>query len=56
MLPFAAIVASVLTGAVMLCTLVFTDKMLGTEAPRRISKRCFAYEFYHGPWGEGAPK
>ena len=56
MLPFAAIAASVLTGAVMLYTWVLTDKMLGTEAPRRISKRCFAYEFYHGPWGEGAPK
>jgi hypothetical protein len=56
MLPFAAIAASVLTGAVMLYTWVLTDKMLGTEAPKRISKRCFAYEFYHGPWGEGAPK
>ena len=56
MLPFAAIVASVLTGAVMLYTWFLTDKMLGAEAPRRVSKRCFAYEFYHGPWGEGAPK
>ena len=56
MLPFAAIIASAVTGAVMFHTFFFTDKMLGKESPRRVSKRCFAHEFYHGPWGEGAPK
>ena len=56
MLPLAATAASVVTGAALMYTWLLTDKMLGDDAPRRISKRCFAHEFYHGPWGKGAPR
>ena len=56
MLPFAAVAASGTTCAVLLYTWFLTDRMPGSDAPRRISKRCFSHEFYHGPWGEGAPR
>ena len=55
-LPFAAAAASVLTASVLAGTWLFTDKMLGKDAPKRVGKRHFAYEFYPGPWGEGAPR
>ena len=54
--PAAAAIASAVTVAMLVSTLLFTDKMLGKNAPKRASKRHFAYEFYHGPWGEGAPR
>ena len=54
--PIAAALASVATAALLASTLLFTDKMLGEDSPKRVSKRHFAYEFYHGPWGEGAPE
>ncbi len=54
--PAAAAIASAVTVAMLVSTLLFTDKMLGKNAPKRASKCHFAYEFYHGPWGEGAPR
>ena len=54
--PFAAATATILTGATLLYTCFLTDKMLGKDSPKRISKCHFAHEFYHGPWGEGAPR
>lgn len=56
MLPAAAVTASAVTLAALLSACLLTDKMLGKDAPKRVGKRYFAYEFYHGPWGEGAPK
>lgn len=52
----AAAVAALVTAGVLLTGLLAGNKMLGADAPRKISKRHFAYEFYHGPWGEGAPR
>ena len=56
MLPFAAVVTAIVSAGILFSGLFLTDKMLGEDAPKRIGKRYFAYEFYHGPWGEGAPK
>lgn len=55
-LPYAACIAGIVSAGALCAGLLFTDKMLGEASPKRISKKCFAYEFYHGPWGEGAPQ
>ena len=56
LLPYAASASALVVFAVLLCGSLFTDKMRGPDSPRRIGKRYFAYEFYHGPWGRGCPQ
>lgn len=55
-LPFASLAAAVSTAAILTGGLLLTDKMQGKDAPKKIGKKYFSYEFYHGPWGEGAPQ
>lgn len=57
LLPWSALV----TMAVVVATLVAVrlskpKKLPGASAPPKISDHYFSHEFYHGPWGEGAPK
>jgi len=52
----AALLAMAALGGTLLATRLASNKMPGPDAPRRISDKYFSYEFYHGPWGEGAPK
>ena len=56
MLPLAVIVSELTVASVMLVGYLCTDKMRGESSLKKVSKRHFAYEFYHGPWGRGAPQ
>ena len=56
-LPFAAAGVACITIAVLSIALFASPKkMPGADAPKRISDHYFSYEFYNGPWGEGAPQ
>ena len=53
----AAVVSCVVLCAVFASTYCFSrKKMPGCSAPPKVSDRYFSYEFYHGPWGKGAPR
>lgn len=55
-LPFAALISVVALGATLGVTrLAKPRKLPGPDAPPKVSDHYFSYEFYHGPWGEGAP-
>ena len=49
----AVLVLSAVIAAVWICN---PAKMPGRAAGPKVSDHCFSYEFYHAPWGKGAPK
>ena len=49
----AVLVLSAVIAAVWICN---PPKMPGRAAGPKVSDHCFSYEFYHAPWGKGAPK
>ena len=57
LMPWAAaaavLVLSAVIAAVWICN---PQKMPGRAAGPKVSDHCFSYEFYHAPWGKGAPK
>ena len=56
MLPCAALISVIALGATLGVTrLAKPRKLPGPDAPPKVSDHYFSYEFYHGPWGEGAP-
>ena len=57
LVPFAAALACVVLCGALSYTYAFNrKKMPGASAPMKVSDHYFSYEFYNGPWGEGAPK
>lgn len=54
--PHAAALSCFAVCAALLCTALFSDKMPGDAAGPRVRGSRYSYEFYHGPWGEGAPR
>ena len=54
--PYAAAVSSVMLAAAILSVAAFSNKMPGSDAKPKAHGSRYSYEFYHGPWGEGAPK
>ncbi len=56
MLPYAALACVIVLAATLGVTrLTKPRKLPGPDAPPKVSDHYFSYEFYHGPWGEGAP-
>lgn len=49
----AVLVLSAVIAAVWICN---PQKMPGRAAGPKVSDHYFSYEFYHAPWGKGAPK
>ena len=49
----AVLVLSAVIAAVWICN---PKKMPGRAAGPKVSDHYFSYEFYHAPWGKGAPK
>ena len=49
----AVLVLSAVIAAVWICN---PKKMPGRAAGPKVSNHYFSYEFYHAPWGKGAPK
>ena len=57
LVPLAAALACVVLCGALSYTYAFNrKKMPGASAPMKVSDHYFSYEFYNGPWGEGAPK
>ncbi len=54
--PYAVMVSSAVVCVALLATALFSDKMPGTDAKPKASGSRYSYEFYHGPWGKGAPR
>ena len=54
--PCAAAVSSIMLVAALLSAAVCSDKLPGADAKPRLSGNRYSYEFYHGPWGKGAPQ
>ena len=54
--PYAATISAVLLIAILLSAATFSDKLPGAGAKPKLSGSRYSYEFYHGPWGEGAPQ
>lgn len=53
----AAVLCVLCLGMALGGTWLFKRKKLpGPAAPQKVSDHYFSYEFYHGPWGEGAKK
>ena len=56
-MPWAAAVAVLVLSAVIAAVWICNPKkMPGRSAEPKVSDHCFSYEFYHEPWGKGAPK
>ena len=56
LMPWAAAVTALLLAATLWAVELATPKkMPGRSVGPKISDHYFSYEFYHGPWGEGAP-
>ena len=54
--PFAAAISAIALVATLMVVLAFTpDKMPGAAAEPTARKSRYSYEFYNGPWGQGAP-
>ncbi len=57
LVPFAVAIACLVLCGTLSCTYAFNRrKMPGASAPMKVGGNYFSYEFYNGPWGEGAPK
>ena len=57
LVPVASAVSCAVLCGVLSCTYGFNRrKMPGPSATPKVSDHYFSYEFYHGPWGEGAPR
>ena len=57
LVPWAAALSCIALAAVLAEVRLFTPKkMPGRSAPPKVSDHYFSYEFYHGPWGKGAPE
>ena len=56
-MPWAAAVAVLVLSAVIAAVWICNPKkMPGRSAEPKVSDHYFSYEFYHEPWGKGAPK
>ncbi len=54
--PYAAAVTSAVLCLTVLSTMLFSDKMPGAKALPKVRGSRYSHEFYHGPWGKGAPR
>ncbi len=54
--PWAALISAAVVALVMASAYFFSSKMPGRDAEPKVRGSRYSYEFYHGPWGEGAPK
>ena len=54
--PDAAVISSAMLVTALLAAAAFSNKLPGPDAKPRLSGNRYSYEFYHGPWGKGAPQ
>jgi 4-amino-4-deoxy-L-arabinose transferase-like glycosyltransferase len=56
-LPFTTVAAAVVLAATVTVVIAITPERMPGKAARPTARHNrFSYEFYNGPWGEGAPK
>jgi 4-amino-4-deoxy-L-arabinose transferase-like glycosyltransferase len=56
-MPWAVAAAVLVLSAVIATVWIYNPKkMPGRAAGPKVSNHYFSYEFYHAPWGKGAPK
>ncbi len=54
--PIAAVLSFIALVATLLFTAAFSNKLPGVDAKPKMRGSSYSYEFYHGPWGKGAPQ
>ena len=54
--PLAALVSPTVLILTLLSAAIFSDKLPGAAAKPKLRGNSYSYEFYHGPWGKGAPQ